>query len=291
MNLIERLYRDAYTIRRCEESLLELFQAGKVHGTVHTCIGQELCAVGMLSDCNSENSIVLSNHRGHGHYLAFTNDLEGLILELIGDHRGVCGGAGGSQHLANAGYYSNGIQGGMVPCAAGIAFSERLNHTDKIVYVFIGDGTMGQGVVYETFNMAQLYSLKIIFVLENNRYAQSTPIELAHAGDITTRAKSFGIYTIVTNGNDIDSVMNACATANSYVRSHSLPVFIILNTYRLMAHSKGDDIRDPIEVQMAWNEDPLIEFRKKIAENNAIEIEKKVNNRINKILGEVNGVA
>ena len=288
MSLIEILYEKAYTIRRSEEALLDLYQAGRIYGTLHTCIGQEICAVGVLGTCTTENAIVLSNHRGHGHYLSFTNDLNGLIFELLGDPRGVCGGVGGSQHLTNIGYYSNGIQGGMVPVAAGIALSEKLKNSNKIVYVFMGDGTMGQGVVYETFNISQLYSLRVIFVLENNKYAQSTPVHLAHAGILENRAGSFGIKTVTADGNDIDEVLNAIDIAKGHLDMSSRPVFLVLNTYRLMAHSKGDDMRDPKEVEMAWENDPLSALRKKLTENQASYIEKSVELRLNTVLESVN---
>ena len=139
--------------------------------------------------------IVVSNHRCHGHYLAWTDDPDGLLAEVMGKATGVCGGLGGSQHLVRQGFFSNGIQGGIVPVAAGLAFAQKLAGDGGIVAVCIGDGTLGEGVVYETFNMAAKWRLPLLVVLENNLYAQSTSQSETLAGDICARAAAFGIAT------------------------------------------------------------------------------------------------
>ena len=193
------LYR-AYLVRTVEQELLDLFAAGKLSGTTHTCIGQEMTAVALAAALERNRDIVVSNHRCHGHYLAWTDDPDGLLAEVMGRRTGVCGGIGGSQHLSAPGFFSNGIQGGIVPMAAGLAFAQKLSERGGIVAVCIGDGTLGEGVVYETFNMAAKWSLPLLVVLENNLYAQSTSQTETLAGDICARASAFGIATPTRGG-------------------------------------------------------------------------------------------
>ena len=189
------LYERMALIRRFEETLLELFAAGELHGTTHTCIGQEADAVGVISCLEPERDVVVSNHRCHGHYLAFTDDVDGLLREVMGRVGGVCGGKGGSQHLFAGNFYSNGVLGSTVPLAAGIALAEREKGSGAVATVFVGDGTLGQGVVYESLNIASLWGLPLLVVVEHNGYAQSTPSGLQVAGDVEARARAFGIAT------------------------------------------------------------------------------------------------
>ena len=144
----------AVLIRAVEERLLRLFAEGKVAGTTHTCIGQELSAVMLADSLDRERDIIFSNHRCHGHFIAWTGDVEGLIAEVMGRRTGVCRGIGGSQHLCGRQFFSNGVQGGIVPVSAGIAYAQKLSQSGGIVAVCVGDGTLGEGVVYETFNIA-----------------------------------------------------------------------------------------------------------------------------------------
>ena len=164
--MLVELYKKMVLIRKVEESLLDLFSKGKLFGTTHTYIGQEANAVGIISNMNKDD-IIFSNHRCHGHYLTFTDDVKGLIAELMGKNTGVCGGKGGSQHICKGNFYSNGVQGGIVPNAVGMAYAEKKLGRKSITAVFLGDGTLGQGVVYEAMNIASLWSLPIIFVIEN----------------------------------------------------------------------------------------------------------------------------
>ncbi|HEY52541.1 MAG TPA: thiamine pyrophosphate-dependent dehydrogenase E1 component subunit alpha, partial [Caldilineae bacterium] len=243
-----RYYRQMLTIRRVEETLLALFSQGKVRGTVHTSIGQEACAVGVIDAIDVDKDIIFSNHRAHGHFLAYCDDVEGLIAEVTGHPAGVCGGIGGTQHLHKRNLYTNGIQGGMVPNAVGSAVAEKHKGTGAITLVFIGDGTLGQGVVYESFNIAALWSAPVLFVVENNQYAQSTPYTLEHAGRLTERASPFGIRSHAIRADDVFSVRDAAREAVAYVREQCAPYFLHLETYRLAAHSKGDDLRPQEEI-------------------------------------------
>ena len=210
-----------------------------------------------------EGDLLFSNHRGHGHYLAWTDDVEGLIAEIMGKQTGMCGGRGGSQHMCAQGFFSNGIQGGIVPVAAGLALAQKLQGRPNITVVFIGDGTLGEGVLYETLNVAAKWELPLLVVLENNLYAQSTPQHQTLAGDIYARATAFGITTAHSDTWHPDDLVLAAAESVDKVRCTSRPLFLCINTYRLMAHLKGDDDRDPQEVQRYREQDPLMLFSRR----------------------------
>src|SRR3990167_5669330 len=178
-------------IRRFEERVLELFSEGVLSGTTHTCIGQEAIPVVVMEHLQPQD-IIWSNHRGHGHYIARTGDIKGLLAEIMGLPEGVCGGRGGSQHLCNGNFYSNGVLGSTAPIAAGMALAEKERKSDAIVVLFLGDGAFGEGVVYETLNLIALWHLPVLVVVEDNGYAQTTPGHLARAGTFSGRFDSFG---------------------------------------------------------------------------------------------------
>jgi TPP-dependent pyruvate/acetoin dehydrogenase alpha subunit len=251
------LYAGMTLIRRFEETLLELFAQGKLHGTTHTCIGQEADAVGVISCLEPERDVVVSNHRCHGHYLAFTDDVDGLLREVMGRVGGVCGGKGGSQHLFAGNFYSNGVLGSTVPVAAGMALAEREKESGAVATVFVGDGTLGQGVVYESLNIASLWELPLLVVVEHNGYAQSTPSRLQLAGDVEARAAAFGVATSRHDTTDVLEVQAAAREAVDHVRTTCTPYFLVLDTYRFSPHSKGDDFRDPDEIAERRLRDPL----------------------------------
>ncbi len=254
---IERQYAEMFTIRRFEETLLDLFSAGKIAGTTHTCIGQEANAVGVVEHLDPERDVVFSNHRCHGHYLAFTGDVPGLFGEVMGRANGVCGGKGGSQHLCNGNFYSNGVLGSTVPVAAGIALAERERRSGAVTVAFVGDGTLGQGVFYESLNLASLWRLPLLVVVEDNGYAQSTPRQLNLAGDIRARATAFGIDSEELDTTDVTEISEAAAGAVETVRTTGAPFYLVLHTYRFSPHSKGDDTRDPEEIAERRLRDPL----------------------------------
>ena len=245
---MNKILEKALLIRKVEEKLLDLFKQGKINGTVHTCIGQELIPV-VLSEYLNEDDHVFSNHRGHGHLLARNNDLEGFFAELMGKKSGMCGGKGGSQHLYTSNHISNGIQGGTTPIASGLALANKLNKNDRIVVCFIGDGTLGEGIIYEAFNLASIWDLPIIFVLENNKIAQSTSHQQTFAGSIKTRIEGFDIKYSATNVWSIEHMSEVFEDTTSYVRKNQRPAFIEVDVYRLMSHSKGDDNRNPEEIE------------------------------------------
>ncbi len=258
MTPLERQYEQMVLIRRFEETLLRLFSEGKLTGTTHTYIGQEADAVGVIAHLDPDRDVVFSNHRCHGHYIAFTGDLFGLLSEVMGRSTGTCGGKGGSQHLHRGNFYSNGVQGSIVPVSTGIALAEKEKGTGAVTTVFIGDGTLGQGALYECLNMAALWSLPLLVVVEDNHYAQTTPKHLGVAGDIPARAAAFGIETAALDTTDVAEIHAAAGRAVEYVRTTGKPFFLVLHTYRFSPHSKGDDFRDPAEIDERRARDPLV---------------------------------
>jgi len=268
-----------HLIRRFEEKVLEFFSESLIHGTTHAYIGQEADGVGVITNI-SRNDIVFSGHRCHGHYLAYTDDVEGLLCELMGKANGVCGGRGGSQHLCKGNFYSNGIQGGIVPCATGMAYAEKIKNSGSIAVVFIGDGTLGQGVLYESMNIASLWQIPILFVLENNEYAQSTYYKDAVAGIILERAQAFGIEAVQIATTDVFQIYEKAEYAVNYVRKNILPFFMQIDTYRFCSHSKNDDCRPIEEIEKRKENDPLTLCGKLLDTPEREALEADVNGRI-----------
>ena len=278
----KELYKKMFLIRKFEELLLDLFSKGKLFGTTHTYVGQEAIAVSVMEHLN-EADVVFSNHRCHGHFLAKENDPEGLLAEIMGRRNGVCGGRGGSQHLHKNNFYSNGIQGGTVANALGMAFAEKYNQTGNIVVVFMGDGTWGVGISYESLNMASLWSVPLLVVVENNRYAQSTPLELNLAGSIIQRVQAFDIEVDEVESNDVAVLYPKFEEAVKFVREKQKPFAQIVNTYRLNAHSKGDDDRSKSEVEKWWEKEPLLYLENKMLKEDIDQIKLSVEKRLQEI--------
>lgn len=230
-------------IRRFEERALAEFSAGKLFGTTHAYIGQEADAAAIFSAA-SPDDVVWSNHRCHGHFLAYGGDPYKLAAELMGKASGLVGGRGGSQHIHWRNFYSNGIQGGIVPVATGSAYAEKVQKTGRVALVFIGDGTLGEGALYESLNIAALWQIPILFVVEDNRYAQTTPTAKGVSGSMKARFEAFGIKAWELDSSDVLDIRPQAAAALQHVRGNSLPAALILHTYRFSAHSKGDDPRD-----------------------------------------------
>ena len=274
------LYQRMYFIRRFEETLLDLFSQGKLVGTTHTYIGQEANGVGVIDHLDPEVDVVFSNHRCHGHYLAFTDDAFGLLSEVMGRATGVCGGKGGSQHLCRGNFYSNGVLGSIVPVATGIGLAEKVKGTGAVSTVFLGDGTLGEGVTYESLNLASLWTLPVLFVVENNHYAQSTPIELELAGSIPARAEAFGVEVTALNTTDVEEVHEAAGRAVARIRETGAPFFLVLDTYRFSPHSKGDDNRDPAEIEERRKHDPLLVSGARIADDERRQLEEACERRL-----------
>jgi len=269
-------------IRRFEEKVLSAFKEGVFHGTTHTSIGQEADAVGVISQLGQED-IIVSNHRCHGHFLAYGGSPRALFAELMGKPTGVCGGRGGSQHLHWRNFYSNGIQGGIMPMAAGMALAEKTKNAQAITAVFIGDGTLGQGVVYETLNMASLWSLPLLVVLENNHIAQTTPSEITVSGKIADRFKAFGIPTEEINSSDVMAISGLVGRLIADVRYYQRPQALIIDTVRFGPHSKGDDTRSQEDLQaLMKTRDPLSIQASRIPQNVREGVDREVETLIEK---------
>ncbi|MFN3979108.1 MAG: dehydrogenase E1 component subunit alpha/beta [Caldilinea sp.] len=281
-SLTELFYAQMQLIRRTEQTFFALYGRGLMAGTVHTSIGQEACAVGVVNALDRTRDVIFSNHRAHGHFLAYCDDVEGLVAELLGRRSGVVGGIGGTQHLHKDNFYTNGVQGGIVPNAVGAALAEKHKQSGAIVVVFLGDGTMGQGVVYESMNVAALWSLPLLFVLEDNQYAQSTHRCDEHAGSLAQRAQPFGIESAETEADDVFTVYAAAQRAVAYVRRQNRPFFLVLHTYRLAPHSKGDDTRSAEELQRYWARDPLARLAAVLPDAQRAAIDAAIEQRIEK---------
>jgi len=260
-NLLKNsILKEAFKIRTIENKFLDYFQKGLLNGTVHTCVGQEFSAIAFAGNLES-GDYVFSSHRCHGHYIAFTKDINGLVGELLGKENGACGGIGSSQHLYhNKGFFSNGVQGGIIPIAAGLALSQKFLNVNNITIVFIGDGTLGSGQLYEVLNIISKWELPLLVICENNRYAQSTHMDTTISGTIRKRAEAFDINYYFGSTFKPNNLFIKAKEAIQMVRSKSIPLVFEVDTCRLNAHSKGDDNRDPKEIKRNFSNDYLQKF-------------------------------
>ena len=268
------------TIRVFEEHLLELFSRGELMGTTHTSIGQEANAVGIASVLHPDD-VIVSNHRGHAHFLSHIGNMDGLMAEIMGRESGVCGGWGGSQQLwARDAFYSHGVQGGTASLGAGIGLAEKFKGTGRIAVVFLGDGTLGQGVLYESFNLASIWKIPVLFVIEDNQIAQTTPSRLTVAGSVIDRARAFGIRTAELTYPSVPKVRQTASEAVRYIRSKQQPFCLVIRTYRFAPHSKGDDTRAPEEIESHRKFDPLRDFREICTGPQLRDIEERAHQRV-----------
>lgn len=243
----------ALFIRRFEEALLDLFADGEISGTTHTCLGQEYVPVALAP--LTQGDFIFSNHRGHGHYLAHRADPDGLLAEILGRAGAPGCGVGGSQHLMGEAFLSTGVQGESLPVAVGVALHFKRTASGRLAMVYIGDGTLGEGAVYEALNMAALWQVPLLVVIENNGIAQTTPTRIQLAGTISGRAQAFGIgyHRIVTC--DVEKIRQELAPLIDQVRRGHTPLIVEFETVRLGPHSKGDDTRTPEEIALVRERD------------------------------------
>jgi TPP-dependent pyruvate/acetoin dehydrogenase alpha subunit len=269
------LYRSLVLIRRFEETILAEYRRGAFSGTTHTYLGQEANAVGVIANLEPDD-IVVSNHRCHGHFLAYGGDPRALFGELMGRVTGVCGGRGGSQHLHWRNFYSNGILGSTLPLATGIALAEKMQGRSTVTVVFAGDGALGEGSVYEALNFASLWQVPLLIVIENNQIAQTTPTNLAMSGTVAGRFAAFSIPTCEMDTSDVSEISLAVDPLIASVRQEQRPQALIINTARFGPHSKSDDTRPAEQVEeLRRSRDPLTLHARRIQPNarNAVEIE------------------
>ena len=241
--LMEML-RKMLTIRRFEERVKKEFAATKVKGFVHLYIGEEAVAVGVCSNLTKDD-YVTSTHRGHGHCIAKGVDVNGMMAELFGKKTGTCKGKGGSMHIADVELGmlgANGIVGAGAPIAVGAGLSAKYRKSGQVAVSFFSDGALNQGALHEAMNIASIWKLPVIFVCENNQFAESTPIKYATSvKDPTTRAASYGIPGARVDGMDVLAVSQAAAEAVARARRGEGPTFLVCDTYRYMGHFEGDD--------------------------------------------------
>jgi 2-oxoisovalerate dehydrogenase E1 component len=252
----ESLFAFGHLIRLTEELILEQFTRGLVSGTTHTCLGQELTAMSVVRALDDPEDVVLSNHRNHGHFLTYSGDFVGLVAEIMGREAGVCGGWGGSQHLAWRHFHSNGVQGGMMGIGAGLALAHKLRGSRGLVTAMVGDGTLGQGLLYEAMNLASVWEAPLLVVVENNGIAQTTDSRHTVSGDIEARGAAFGLATWRYSDDDPELFVKVACVV-SEVRATRRPGFLVLDTRRMGPHSKGDDLRDAEELGGIRARDPL----------------------------------
>ena len=260
-------YSQMLLIRRFEEASARLYMQGKIKGFLHLYIGEEAIAVGSISTL-SEQDYVITHYRDHGHALARGMDPKVIMAELFGKATGSSGGKGGSMHLFDAsrnfmGGYA--IVGGQLPIAVGLALAAKYRREDRTVLCFFGDGAVNEGEFHESMNLASVWQLPVIFMLENNLYGMGSYVERTHAGgkDIYHVADAYKIPAAQVDGMDVLAVREATEEALKRVRTGSGPVFIEAMTYRFRGHSMADPVayRESSELDQWRKEDPIEKFK------------------------------
>ena len=263
-------YRDMLLIRRFEERAGQLYGMGLIGGFCHLYIGQEAIAVGVES-IKRPGDEVITGYRAHGHTLAAGVDPKAVLSELTGRATGIARGKGGSMHMFSTEhdfFGGHGIVGGWVPLGTGLAFANRYRNDGKISFTFMGDGAVNQGQVYEAFNMAELWKLPVVYVIENNQYAMGTSVERASAQThLFRRGESFNIPGEEVDGMDVEAVREAAGRAAEFARSGQGPYILEMKTYRYRGHSMSDPAkyrtRDEVD-EVRKTRDPIDHLRDKL---------------------------
>jgi pyruvate dehydrogenase E1 component alpha subunit len=293
----ERLdaYRDMLLIRRFEEKAGQLYGMGHIGGFCHLYIGQEAVVVGMQMALEPGDQVITA-YRDHGHTLACGMSAKSIMAELTGRRNGCSKGKGGSMHMFSPekGFYGgHGIVGACVPLGAGLAFADLYRGNGRVSLTYFGDGAANQGQVYEAFNMAQLWKLPAVFIIENNKYAMGTSIERSSSTtNLSQRGLSFAIPGEHVNGMDVEEVRAAGARAIEHARSGKGPIILEMMTYRYRGHSMSDPAkyRSREEVQrMRETQDPIEQIRARLIEGGTSEDELKAIDR--QVREEVNAAA
>lgn len=259
-----RMYRKMVSIRLFEAQVNELYTRALMPGLAHLYIGEEAVAVGICEALRPDDYIT-STHRGHGHCLAKGASPDRMFAELLGKEAGYCRGKGGSMHIADpdtGNLGANAIVAGSVGIATGAAFAAKRLGTNRVAVCFFGEGALGQGVLYEVMNLAQLWKLPVIYACENNLYNEYTHYSETTAGDILTRAIAFGLLAEAVDGQDVRAVHGTAARLIERARKGNGPAFLLCNTYRYHGHHVGDINRDyyrPKQEEQRWmaERDPI----------------------------------
>lgn len=240
---LEQLYRTIYTIRIFETECVKLYRQGLIIGYFHPYLGEEAVATGVCAALRPDDYIV-STHRGHGHCIARGGELKKMVAEVLGREAGYCRGRGGSMHIADihtGNIGANGIVGGGIPIGVGAGLGIRVRGTDQVAVVFFSDGACNNGVFAESLNLAAIWDLPVIFVLENNQFAVSSPIEeMSRIPDLHKRAEGYGVPSHLVDGNDVLAVFEKTTEAIEKCRVGKGPVMIEAKTYRHGGHHVND---------------------------------------------------
>jgi len=306
-----RFYRQMLKIRRFEEEVNQLYLSAKMPGLAHLYIGEEAVAVGVCEALRQDDYIT-STHRGHGHCIAKGAGLDKMFAELLGKEAGYCRGKGGSMHIADqdtGNLGANAIVGGSAGIAAGAALSIKLRQSDQVAACFFGDGALGQGLLYESMNMASLWKLPVIYVCENNQYNEYTNYRETTAGTVKSRAEAFGIPAEAIDGQDVRAVHASAVASMQRARRGDGPSFLECQTYRFHGHHVGDidrayyrskaeedewkTERDPIKllgdwlIENKWADDKLLQ---RLENEISVEVKAAVDFALNAPYPEANEV-
>ncbi len=262
---LRELFRQMLVIRRFEEKVEERFRAGELPGFLHVAIGQEAVAAGVCAALEPSD-VIASTHRAHGHTIAKGTPVEAVMAELYGKVEGCSGGFGGSMHLydvARGNLGANAVVGGGLPQIAGAALAFKLRREPRVAVAFFGDGATNTGAFHESMNLAQLWRLPALFVLENNGWAESTPAEQQlplPVDELEKRAVAYGMKALQVDGQDVEAVYAATREARAHAVSGEGPVYLEVRTYRLVGHYVGDPqvYREKNELRQLWEtQDPI----------------------------------
>ena len=262
--LIE-MYATMVEIRHFEEMATQLYALGKVHGTMHLSIGQEGVAIG-TGTVMRDTDYLINHHRGHGHFIASGADVNKMMAEFLGKATGFCRGHGGSMHIADISANNlgaNGIVGGGMQLAPGVGIAIQMKKTDQVALVLFGDGAANEGIFQESLNMCSLWKLPVVYLCENNHYGMSAAVEQVSAKiPFTHRAESYNIPAYFIDGNDALAVVEFMQKAVNHARSGKGPVFLEVETYRWLGHSKSDRnlYRTKEEIERWKAKDPIKQF-------------------------------
>jgi pyruvate dehydrogenase E1 component alpha subunit len=285
--------RDMLLIRRFEEKAGQLYGMGAIGGFCHLYIGQEAVVTG-IQMALKEGDQIITGYRDHGHMLATGMDAKGVMAELTGRRHGYSKGKGGSMHMFSKEknfYGGHGIVGAQVPLGTGLAFANRYRNNDNVAVAYFGDGAANQGQVYESFNMAELWKLPVIYVIENNRYAMGTAVTRASAQtDFSKRGIAFNIPGEQVDGMDVRAVKAAAERAVAWCREGKGPYILEMQTYRYRGHSMSDPAkyrtREEVE-KVRHDQDPIEQVRKRLLDAKVDEAElKKIDAEVREIVNE-----
>jgi TPP-dependent pyruvate/acetoin dehydrogenase alpha subunit len=283
-------YRRMFTIRRVEEATNRLFLDGVIHGSTHLAIGHEAVSVGVVGALRADDR-VCATYRGHGHAIALGVDPRGLLAEMAGRATGTCGGRSGSMNVIDLDHRlvgCFGIVGGSIGAATGVGLALKLDGRGAVSVAFFGDGATNQGYFLESLNLAAVLGLPVLFVCENNQYAEYTAMRDGTANGILPRASSFGFPVQQVDGNDVWAVRRAAESMLEMIRRTNQPAMLLCETYRFSGHGRGDPVEyRPAGELEAWRlRDPLKIVRDRLVagghEDRVIEVETTVGDEIDR---------